>query len=356
MVFLSHLWFMEDCNDGMFNALHQNFFKEGFIGVSFFFILSGFVLSHSYKERFKNKQLSFGKYFLARVARIYPMHLLTLLIALPLSMQFADDAWWYFKLLLNAVLLHGFTPSDGYYFTFNSVSWSLSGEMFFYLCFPVLLILLSKKVFRIGIPVVYIILIIGGVLLTRSVFHHALFYVNPLMRTADFAIGMLLYRLYEQRKDAGWLTHRRNASMAEAGSLVLLGVFIYFHQYVPIGYRYSVYYWLPMIAVIYSFSFSRGVLSGVLSHKVLVYLGEISFGMYMIHVLVFKYYYLLHLEYPVLGLNVTAAVFLLLVTILLSGISYKYFETPVNRYIKHHLAGKIKLRLPIPGILKQAGR
>lgn len=352
LVFMSHLWFLEDCNDGMFNALHQNLLKEGFIGVSFFFILSGFVLSYSYKERLQNKQLSLSKYWIARVARIYPLHLLTLILAIPLSLQYMNEGLWYFKLLLNATLLHGFTPSDGYYFTFNSVSWSLSGEIFFYLAFPLLVTLLSKKAFRIAIPVVYTVLILVGIYFIRDIFHHALFYVNPLVRTGDFIIGMLLYRLYQQTKDTSILRKRRSATIAEVASIALLGIFVLFHQYIPVGYRYSVYYWLPMAVIIYTFAFSGGAVSKVLSHKWLVYLGEISFGMYMIHILVFKYYYLLHLQYPVLGLNIVTAVALLAFTIILSILSYKYFEIPVNKYIKNHLSEKIRARLSLRGILR----
>ena len=71
LVFLSHSsW------DG--TSLHlAKIFESGYVGVSFFFLLSGFVLSYSYKERVLNHSLSYLKYSLLRLARLSPLHLLT---------------------------------------------------------------------------------------------------------------------------------------------------------------------------------------------------------------------------------------------------------------------------------------
>ncbi|HDV2721337.1 TPA: acyltransferase, partial [Escherichia coli] len=70
MVYLCHL------NTDYFGVFVKEMFSQGFIGVSFFFILSGFILSYSYEDKLKNEVTSKRQFILLRLARIVPMHLL----------------------------------------------------------------------------------------------------------------------------------------------------------------------------------------------------------------------------------------------------------------------------------------
>ena len=74
MVFGAHCYVL----DTSFDA---HFFKEGFVGVSFFFVLSGFIIAYNYQEKLLTKATTKRTFWVARIARIYPLHLLTLLIA-----------------------------------------------------------------------------------------------------------------------------------------------------------------------------------------------------------------------------------------------------------------------------------
>ena len=74
MVFGAHCYVI----DSSFDA---HFFKEGFVGVSFFFVLSGFIIAYNYQEKLLEKTATKRTFWVARLARIYPLHLLTLLIA-----------------------------------------------------------------------------------------------------------------------------------------------------------------------------------------------------------------------------------------------------------------------------------
>src|SRR5690606_37197282 len=257
-------------------------------GVSFFFVLSGFIMCYSYKEKLEADKMSFTSYWIARFARIYPLHLLMLLLAIPLSFN-TDPISWINKLLLQLMLAQSFIPSDGYYLTFNAVSWSLSDEMFFYLCFPLLVLLFTNRRFRFWIPLAYIVAVPVGLLLTKEALHHGIFYVNPLIRMGDFIAGMLLYRLYEQRKGSGYLDNKTFAGLAEVFAIGLLALCIAFRQHIPIGFRYSLYYLLPMCLLIYVFAYSRGFISSFLSKKWMVLLGDLSFSFYLVLVLVLRY-------------------------------------------------------------------
>ena len=68
MVFGAHCYVL----DTSFDA---HFFKEGFVGVSFFFVLSGFIIAYNYQEKLLTKTTTKRTFWVARIARIYPLHL-----------------------------------------------------------------------------------------------------------------------------------------------------------------------------------------------------------------------------------------------------------------------------------------
>ena len=74
MVFGAHCYVID-------NHFDIHFFKEGFVGVSFFFMLSGFIIAYNYQKKFSENKITKRTFWVARIARIYPLHWLTLLIA-----------------------------------------------------------------------------------------------------------------------------------------------------------------------------------------------------------------------------------------------------------------------------------
>lgn len=168
-------------------------FENGFIGVSFFFILSGFILSYSYKDRLFSGNISKWDFYVARFARIYPLHLLTFLMFITLLVYNNNLPDW--KVLFsNLFLFQSWIPFKHYYFSVNEPSWSISCEAFFYAVFPALLYFFMRGSRNTKI------IVIASCLLTYAVsllypwkpqHAHALFYVNPIFRLVDFGIGVL---------------------------------------------------------------------------------------------------------------------------------------------------------------------
>src|SRR5436305_1921821 len=109
----------------------------GYIGVDFFFVLSGFVLAWSARP-----DVGPLRFWWNRFARIWPLHLTTLLLALALGVAVASGG--VAALLPNLFLVQAWWPQPDVYFGFNAVSWSLSCEVFFYLCFPLLFRWISR--------------------------------------------------------------------------------------------------------------------------------------------------------------------------------------------------------------------
>ena len=111
-------------------------------GVSFFFVLSGFILTHVYRTR----SVGYFTFMRARFARLYPVHVATLIIAMLFvraDLVTFDGPGIFSKWALlasNLTLTQSLAPFMAYQFSWNSVSWSISTEMFFYLAFPLLLV------------------------------------------------------------------------------------------------------------------------------------------------------------------------------------------------------------------------
>jgi len=111
-------------------------------GVALFFVLSGLVLTWTWRPQTSN-----GRFYRKRVARIMPMHVVTTVAALfvfyrPFTHQVFDGSSY----LLSVVLLQGWLPPSHLtpMFPGNSVSWTLSCEAFFYLMFPFVIRPLSR--------------------------------------------------------------------------------------------------------------------------------------------------------------------------------------------------------------------
>ena len=120
-----------------------SFFEFGQLGVDFFFILSGFILTHIYFEEMKDGHFHYGFFLQRRLARIYPLHFVTFLAVVCyvvagrlMGVGFSDpDAYAVSEIPANLLLVHGWGLGR---MSWNYLSWSVSAEWFAYLLFPLL--------------------------------------------------------------------------------------------------------------------------------------------------------------------------------------------------------------------------
>lgn len=330
MVFGAHCYVL----DPFFDA---HFFKEGFVGVSFFFVLSGFIIAYNYQEKLQERTISRRSFWAARIARIYPLHWLTLFVAVLAGGYVAAGgiAGWCNRFFSSAFLLHAYVPRPSYFFSFNSPSWSLCCEQLFYLCFPFLILWAKDGKRLFSLFLVCAVLVPAGMYFTPEAEIKGYWYVNPLTRFPDFIVGMLLYAVY-RRIDIQKIGFRQGTLL----EIVALAVFAGFYWYaaeIPKVYRYSCYYWLPVAFLLLSFALQRGAVSRLLSNKYLVIGGEISYSFYLIHLFVLLGYVELQKNHgwPV---GPTIAVPVLFGIIMgLSLLSYYRFEKPMNTFVKKQL-------------------
>jgi peptidoglycan/LPS O-acetylase OafA/YrhL len=274
-------------------------FSLGYAGVGFFFLLSGFILTYSYRAAFAHELRTDAvrAFYVARVARIVPLHL----VAMPpliLTMVFFGNRLWsgvgvhtqVTEVAAQAVLLQSWFPADAVHFGGNGPSWSISVEAFFYALFPILAFALLRA-FRAApayaaLGAAFAVWLLEVAVLTPQ---HATiddwrFYVFPPARLADFVVGMLV-GIAVLRGDAAGRWRLRGTSM-EMLAVTAVGLSVIFSPLAPLALRFSAVLMPAWAFTIYVFAARRGALSRALQHPILVRLGEVSFAFYLIHLAV----------------------------------------------------------------------
>lgn len=329
MVFGAHCYVL----DASFDA---HVFKEGFVGVSFFFVLSGFIIAYNYQEKLLTKRTTKRTFWIARIARIYPLHLLTLVIAACIGgyVQYSGTVDWIKHFAASTFLLQPFFPSADYFFSFNSPSWSLGCEQLFYFCFPLMIPFLhSRRNLLIALSLCLPVML-AGMYLTPEEQIKAYWYVNPVTRLPDFFVGVLLYQLY--RLLCGKKISYSTGTLLEVGVVILFLLFYLCAADIPKVYRYSCYYWLPVSLIILVFALQKGGLSRLLSNRFLIIGGEISYSFYLIHLFIILTYTKMAALYQWSTQWIISVPIIFCITVGLSLLSYYYFEKPANRWVKRN--------------------
>jgi peptidoglycan/LPS O-acetylase OafA/YrhL len=309
-------------------------FSYGYTGVSFFFILSGFVLTWSHRPG-----VGTGRFYWNRVARIWPLHVLTMVVSMwvPMLGTSSPPSWSAVPFVLT--LTQAWIPGSGFLSAFNGVSWSLSCEAFFYLLFPLLFLRLRGHQHLAGVAgTVFAALIIIGTglsLYTSIPLANFLLGTMPLYRLGEFVLGICLALMMKRgwRPSISLLVAIGLTALLAVGLLVISAMFTGKSGAVPV--IYANFIMMPGFLALIAAAASRDI-SGkksALSSKNLVRLGQWSFALYLVHELVIR------LIRPFLaamsvGETVAAAVVAVGASIALSGLLHEFAEKPAERWLR----------------------
>lgn len=264
----------------------------GECGVSFFFILSGFVLSLAYSGKISQGLFHTKPFCMRQWIKIYPLHIVTFMIMFLLDLRLGkccDPV----AAIANMLLLQSWVPADSFYYVANSPSWFLCDIMFFYVVFTSLNKLIlragNRKLFTISLVVFLLYLCLMAVLPSSLV--NPILYANPLTRLLDFIIGIILYKLYITDKGIALkdkLVKKSSfeVTLMELSLILLVVVTAIVYPHLQPRVRTVSIFWLSIPLVIFFFALSdqsKGVVSRFLQGKTMLWLGNISFCLYIIH-------------------------------------------------------------------------
>ena len=310
----------------------DQFFKGGFIGVDIFFVISGYLItSIILKELISTGSFSFKYFYQRRVRRILPALLFVMLATLPF-------AWLY--LLPSAFMdfsksiLYSLGFSSNFYFWYSGQqygaesgllkpflhTWSLSVEEQYYIIFPIIFFITFKyfKKYLIHILITGFLVSLGLADWASKNYSSLNFYILP-TRAWELLVGSILsYFEFTKRqtKKNGIL----NLILPSIGMLIIGHSIIFFNDKM---FHPSFYTLSPIIGVslIIWFSNKDELITKILSTKLFVKIGLISYSLYLWHYPLFAFYRILKVD----GITFNK-IYLILILFILSFFSYYFIE------------------------------
>jgi peptidoglycan/LPS O-acetylase OafA/YrhL len=315
--------------------------KAGWLGVSYFFILSGFIMVWSARD-----DDTVGDFYLRRFAKIYPTHCLTWALAFLVgAVSVGEYKLW----SSNLLLVNTWVDDVNYFFVANRPSWSLCIEAVFYMLFPFLFKVMKaipKKFDLLG----FLLATAASVLVQTYIYigvepNHMMgafhisqrqfwvSYMFPPPRMFEFLAGMFAARL---------LMYGRAPFLPKSASVALLVATYIGAMFIPFQFGLSVVYIIPVSLLIVSIARDdMEARKTVLNGKTSVWLGEISYSFYMVHFLVL-FFFLNLVSGKKFGLLEGTALIVaaLVLSVSCAAFLYRYFEVPMMKKILNHLRSR----------------
>ncbi|MHB2000817.1 MAG: acyltransferase family protein [Solirubrobacteraceae bacterium] len=270
------------------------FFESGYMGVTLFFTLSGFVMTINYFDALAMPSYrSVRRFAAARFARLYPLYAL-MLIYMVLSAHSHGQSltgWWQ-----SALAIQTWSSNLSIAYSFDAPSWSIGVEVFLYACFP--LIVLAMRRLRKPASITILAMIVLAIMFGLAAWFvasgrgslpwtdpssaHRWLYRTPLTRLGDFTLGILAARLYLFTRSARRL--EEFSSYLAAGSALLIALLMAWPPDVFSAWCWDAAYAGPTAVLLFGLAAApRARLARLLSVPLMLLLGEASFAFYMVH-------------------------------------------------------------------------
>lgn len=260
----------------------KKFVDFSYIFVSYFFVLSGFILVISRSE----SKIDFIPYIIKRIGRLYPIYLFALLLTVISSLIFQPNFKTVFdcrQLFSEIFMIQAWFPMFANN-VYNYPSWSLSVEILFYVLFPSLLYLMNsfKDFSKI---VIYLSLYTISISIYIYCFNHNIgkLFINyfPPLHLSSFLAGMIggiFFIKYKLIIDK----YKNTINVFTLLSVSILIILIHFENNFIQNYSRNGLLSPIFLMIIFSICLLTGKIANILSSKYLIFLGEISYGIYIL--------------------------------------------------------------------------
>ena len=319
------------------------YFFFGWLGVDLFFVLSGFLITDILLKTL-DKPGFLRNFYTRRVLRIFPLYYLTLfiiLIILPLFKSlhidlsyYQTNQVWFWAYLQNWLFI--FNPQHGSKMLLHF--WSLGVEEQFYLIWPLTILLIRRP--KVLLAIVGGLLVVVGI--TRFVLWNLhienLAYANLYLftRIDGICVGCMLALLMK----IDFMYLRRNVAWIITTLAVFNFLFYFFNQKFSPGSPFFAFVGYTTFAILFGFILYESILGKlrifniVFNNSLLKFFGKISYGLYVYHWPVylllfpfFKQYCTTQLSFSGFAASIASAFIVIMISIAISVISYRYFES-----------------------------
>jgi peptidoglycan/LPS O-acetylase OafA/YrhL len=347
-VFLQHGFYnafksFEHKSDSI-DLIIQNVFLSGGTGVQIFFVLSGFLITYLFlKEIEYNGRVDLARFYMRRTLRIWPLYFATVLFGflvypflkglLGIHSDLCSRPWYYFTFLANFDLIHIAQNCPGKDAMTQSIVWSVSIEEQFYIVWPLLFFIFSRKYFW-----TIFVLVISGSAIFRFQNMGASIDVNyfhTLGVMGDLAIGGL--GAYLVHSNFRFRSYWEQMSVLQTAGLYIGITLLFFFKsnlvhlpdLVIYGrYIFDVCWLIVILTQCFSQQWPWGLGKWALASK----LGKISYGLYMLHpigiLIVDNALRLLHFSAETFGVLLLRGISGFALSVLISMVSYNLLELP----------------------------
>ena len=310
-------------------------FSGGYLGVDIFFVLSGYLITSIILKDIQNNQFSLGRFYEKRCRRILPAIFIVLLVSIPF-------AWFLLlphelKLFARSLTYTSLSVSNIYFFNstnyFDRASelkpllhtWSLGVEEQFYMLYPLLLLFIWKKGVKTSYVVLAIISVISLMVAHWSSIHYPLASFYLLHTRAWELLSGALLGMYLFHRQTPIEATKQNNLLSTLGLIIITVSILTYEESMP----NPGFYTLPPIIgtlLIIAFTHPDQFIGKLLSNRILVGLGLISYSAYLWHQPLFAFMRIKSLG----SLDVWGMITGIVATIVLAIITWKFIEKPAR--------------------------